>query len=93
MTTQAPVIFCDLNAGVAAGAYRLTSGSFADLERVGLVPEQAVGLRFRFNGGADLDEHGQPADILFDGTIVRDEKWGYVAVVDRAGLYWQATTS
>ncbi|WP_223786815.1 hypothetical protein [Marinicella meishanensis] len=89
MTKLLPEIFCDLNAGVGVKSYRLTVGSFADLERLGLTPEQAVGMRFSFNGGADEDENGQPADIMFHGTVVKDDQWGYLAVADGKGIYWR----
>jgi hypothetical protein len=93
MTKQLPEIFCDLNAGAKANSYRLTDGSFADLERLGLTPEQAVGMRFSFNGGSDTDENGQAADIMFDGTIIKDDKWGYLAVADSKGVYWRLKAS
>lgn len=76
MDKHLPEIFCDLNAGAGANGYRLTNGSFADLEKLGLTPEQAIGMQLSFNGGADTDEHGQAADIMFDGTIVKDDEWG-----------------
>ena len=93
MTKQLSEIFCDLNAGATANGYRLTDGSFADLEKLGLTPEQAIGMRFSFNGGADRDENGQAADIMFDGTIVKDDYWGYLAVADDKGVYWRLKTS
>lgn len=89
MTKHLPEISCDLNAGATANTYRLTNGSFADLERLGITPEQAVGMRFTFNGGDDADESDRPADIMFDGTIVKDEAWGYLAVADIKGIYWR----
>ena len=93
MTKQLPEIFCDLNAGCARpNSYRLTYGSVADLEKLGLTPEQAIGIRFSFNGGADADENGQDADIMFDGTIVKDDRWGYLAVADGKGVYWRPKT-
>ncbi|WP_116812350.1 hypothetical protein [Steroidobacter cummioxidans] len=93
MTKQLPEIFCDLNAGAEVNSYRLTSGSFADLEKLGLTPQQAVGMRFSFNGGVDEDESGRLADIMFDGTIVKDDKWGYLAVTDSKGIYWRLKAS
>lgn len=93
MTEPLPEIYCDLNAVATANSYRLTDGSFADLKKLGLTPEQAIGMRFSFNGGDDEDENGQPADIMFDGTIVKDEKWGWLAVADGKGVYWRVKTS
>jgi hypothetical protein len=89
MITQLPEIFCDLNAGAKTNCYRLTNGSFADLQKLGLTPEQAVGMRFSFNGGPDRDVNGQAADIMFNGTIVKDDEWGYLAVADDHGVYWR----
>jgi hypothetical protein len=93
MNKPLPEISCDLNAGARANSYRLTNGSFDDLKRLGLTPEQAIGMRFSFNGGDDTDENGQAADIMFDGTIVKDDKWGYLAVADSTGVYWRLKTS
>jgi hypothetical protein len=93
MSKQLPEIFCDLNAGARANSYRLTNGSFADLKKLGLTPEQAIGMQFSFNGGADTDENGQAADIMFDGTIVKDAEWGYLAVADSKGVYWRLKAS
>lgn len=93
MSKNLPEIFCDLNAGARANSYRLTNGSFGDLQKLGLTPEQAVGMRFSFNGGVDEDESGRPADIMFDGTIVKDDEWGYLAVADSKGIYWRPKTS
>lgn len=90
--TAPPEIFCDLNAGATANSYRLTDGSFADLKELGLTPDQAIGMQFSFNGGDDTDANGQPADIMFDGTIVKDDRWGYVAVPDSNGIHWRAKT-
>lgn len=90
---QRSEIFCDLNAGARDNSYRLTDGSFADLEKLGLTPEQAIGMQFSFNGGDDTDDDGQSADIMFDGTIVKDDEWGYLAVADSKGAYWRVKAS
>jgi hypothetical protein len=50
-------------------------------------------MQFSFNGGADADENGQAADIMFDGTIVKDDEWGYLAVADSKGVYWRIKAS
>jgi len=93
LTHQLREIFCDLNAVATENSHRRTKGSFAGLKRKVLTPEQAVGMRFSFYGGADEDEHGQPADIIFNGTVVMDDERGYLAVVDINGIYWRPKTA
>ncbi|WP_369935395.1 hypothetical protein [Xanthomonas tesorieronis] len=87
-----PDIFCDLNARMTDNGYALTRGSIEDLARLGLTPERAVGIPFTFNGGDDTPDGGDPVEIVFDGTIERDSKWGYLAVSDPKGVYWRAKT-
>lgn len=84
-----PQIFIDLNARMTDNGFLLTKGSLADLAKLGLTPEAAVGKRFTFMGGDDED-NGRPADIMFDGTIQKDETFGYLAVADANGIYWKA---
>lgn len=48
-----------------------------------------MGKRFTFMAGDD-ENNGQPADIMFDGTIQKDETFGYLAVSDTKGIYWKA---
>lgn len=88
---QSPEIFIDLNARMTENGYLITRGSLADLQRLGLTPEQAIGKRFTFNGGGDADDDGKPADIMFDGTIEKHEEFGYLAVSDARGIYWKPT--
>ncbi len=83
-------IFIDPNAQMTENGFALTNGSLEDLARLGLTAEQAVGLPFTFNGGDDTPESGEPVEIVFDGTIEKDTKWGYLAVSNSKGLYWRA---
>ncbi|SFV32157.1 hypothetical protein SAMN05428990_2329 [Pseudoxanthomonas sp. YR558] len=46
-------------------------------------------MPFTFNGGDDTPDEGDPVEIVFDGTIERDSKWGYLAVSDPKGVYWR----
>ncbi|EGD09341.1 hypothetical protein [Xanthomonas vesicatoria] len=89
MKPALPDIFCDLNARMTENGYALASGSIEDLARLGLTPEQAVGMPFIFNGGDDTPDGGDPVEIVFDGTIERDSRWGYLAVSDPKGVYWR----
>lgn len=88
MKTNSAELFIDLNARMTDNGYLLTNGTLADLQRLGLTPDKAVGMRFTFNGGADEDD-GKPADIMFDGTIEKHEQFGYLAVADSRGIYWK----
>jgi len=83
-------IWVDFNARMTERGYLFVSGTFADLEKHGLTPEQAVGMRFVFNGGADTDEHGNPADIMCLGTIVRDDEYGFLAELE-GDFFWRRT--
>ena len=87
-----PEIYCDLNARMTENGYSVeTCGSVADLAKLGLTLEKAVGRCFTFNGGSDVNENGEPSDIMFSGVIVKDPEWGYLAVSDAAGIYWRST--
>jgi hypothetical protein len=90
MASDLPELFVDFNGRVTERGYMLTYGTYQDLERLGITLEQAVGLRFVFNGGADSDEHGFPADIKNTGTIVHDPEFKFLANVD-GDFYWQRT--
>ena len=90
MKPALPEIFCDLNARMTDNGYALTSGSLQDLASLGLTVEQAVGMQFTFNAGDDTSEGGDPVEIVFDGTIESDAKWGFLAVADSKGIYWRA---
>jgi len=82
-------ICIDLNAGRGNGYSVEIRGTVEDLRNLGLSLDQAVGLRFTFNGGGDTNEAGEPADIMFKGTVVKDEIWGYLAIPDKNGIYWR----
>ena len=85
-----PEIYCDLNARVTENGYSLERrGSVEDFAKLGLTLEQAVGKQFVFNGGEDTNEDGKPADIMFNGRVVKDLQWGYLAVSDEHGVYWR----
>lgn len=83
-------IFVDLNARMTDNGFALANGSITDLAALGLTPEQAIGMSFLFNGGDDTPEGGDPVEIVFDGTIEEDERWGFLAVADSTGIYWRA---
>jgi len=82
-----PDIFCDLNAQMTARGYLLTAGSHQDLANLGLTAETALGMEFTFNGGDDSVEGKEAVEIVFNGTIERDERYGYLAVSDSRGVY------
>ncbi|MCA9233446.1 MAG: hypothetical protein KDA57_22590 [Planctomycetales bacterium] len=84
-------ICIDLNAGRGEGYSVEIRGAVEDLRNLGLTLDQAVGMRFTFNGGADSNEAGEPADIMFKGEIVKDERWGYLAIPYEVGIFWRAT--
>ena len=82
-----PEIYCDLNARMTDRHYSLTTnGSVADLKKLGLTSETAVGRRFTFVGGDD-GELGVPDDIMFNGVVVHHPTLGYVAEADPDGIY------
>jgi hypothetical protein len=82
-------IFIDLNAGKGKGYSLEIRGAVQGLKNLGLSLEQAVGMRLIFNGGEDTNEAGEPAEILFKGVVIKDEKWGYLAMPDEKGIYWR----
>jgi hypothetical protein len=85
-----PEIYCDLNARMTENVYSIErQGSIDDLARLGLTLDEAVGKEFLFNGGADEDDNGQPADIMFRGTVIKDPAWGYLAQADADGIFWR----
>ena len=85
-----PEIYCDLNARMTEHGYSLERrGSVDDLEKLGLTLSSAVGMRFTFVQG-DADENGNPDDIMFNGVVVHDPKWGYLALADGDGIYWRS---
>lgn len=90
MKPEAREIFIDLNARITENGYVLTGGSLDDLAMLGFTAEQAVGMPFTFNGGDDTPENGETVEIVFDGTIEKDPRWGYLAVSNGKGMYWRA---
>jgi hypothetical protein len=82
-----PEVYCDFNARMTERGYSLErAGSIEDLRRLGLTLAGSVGRRFTFYMD-DADEQGRPDDIMFNGMVVRDSEWGYLAVEDGAGVY------
>jgi len=85
-----PEIYCDLNAEMIERGYSLERrGSVDDLAKLGLMLAQAVGMRFTFVMD-DTDEHGNPDDIMFNGVVIHDQRWGYLAYADEDGVYWRS---
>lgn len=84
-----PEIYCDLNARMTEHGYLLTTGSVEDLTKLGLTLESAMGRRFTFVQD-DADKNGKPDDIMFNGIVIRDEKFGYLALADEDGIYWRS---
>jgi hypothetical protein len=84
-----PEVYCDLNARMTEHGYSLERrGSVEDLAKLGLTLEQAVGKRFTFYMD-DANDKGEPDDIMFNGVVVKDERWGYMAVAD-SDVYWRS---
>ncbi len=66
------------------------NGSVEDLRKLGLTLEESIGMRFTFYM-EDADDEGNPDDIMFNGTVMNDPKWGYLAVHDKPKLiYWRS---
>jgi hypothetical protein len=88
-----PEIYCDFNARMTDRGFSLERmGSVEDLKELGLTLENAVGKRFTFFMD-DEDENGNPDDIMFNGVVVYDPKWGYLAVADDDDVYWRSQIS
>lgn len=82
-----PEIYCDLNARMTEKGYSLERrGSVEDLEKLGLTLDAAVGRRFTFYMD-DGDAQGRPDDIMWEGVVVQDEKWGYLAQAEGEDFY------
>ena len=85
-----PEIYCDLNATTIERGYSLERhGSVEDLKKLGLTLESAVGRRFTFYMD-DGNERGEPDDIMFNGVVVKDPEWGYLALADNDEVYWRS---
>ena len=65
------------------------SGSIESLRKLGLDLKTAVGKRFTLFMD-DADEQGVPADIMFNGVVIYDETYGYIAQEDADGVYWRS---
>jgi hypothetical protein len=88
-----PEIYCDLNARMTERGYSLERrGSVEDLKTLGLDLASAVGRQFTFVMD-DADKHGQPDDIMFNGVVIHDDKYGYLAQADGDGFYWRSQIS
>ena len=88
-----PEIYCDLNARMTERGYSLErNGSVSDLSNLGLTLEAAVGRRFTFFMD-DGDENGNPDDIMFNGVVIHDSEWGYLAIMDEDDVYWRSHIS
>jgi hypothetical protein len=84
-----PEIFCDFNGRMTERGYLPTHGTIQDLASLGLTLEGAVGRRFVFVSG-DADEHGNPDDIMHNGTVIRDPQFGLLLEADDTGFYWRS---
>ena len=69
--------------------YLPTNGTLDDLAALGLTLEDAVGRRFVFVS-ADVDEHGNPDDIVANGMVVRDPEFGVLLETDDESLHWRS---
>lgn len=78
-----PEIYFDGNARMTERGYALVRGSLEDLAKLGLSPANAVGMRFTFVMHDD-------DDLMFNGIVVHDPKWGYLAYADEDGLYMRS---
>ena len=88
-----PEIYCDINARTTKRGYSLErSGSVEDLRKLGLDLKAAVGRRFTFVGGDD-GEPGRPDDIMFNGVVIHDDQYGYLAQADDDDVYWRSEIS
>jgi hypothetical protein len=88
-----PEVYCDLNARITKNGYSLErTGSVEDLRKLGLDLTAAVGRRFTFYMD-DADEQGRPDDIMFNGVVIHDAKYGYLAQGDEDGVYWRSQIS
>jgi hypothetical protein len=84
-----PEIFCDFNGRMTERGYLPTNGTVQDLTALGLTLENAVGRRFVFVSG-DADEHNNPDDIMHNGTVIQDPKFGFLLEADDTGFYWRS---
>jgi hypothetical protein len=85
--SQLPEVYCDLNARMNENGYSLERrGSVEDLAKHGLTLEAAVGKRFTFYMD-DGNDNGEPDDIMWEGVVVHDDRWGYLAQSEGGAFY------
>lgn len=83
-----PEIWCDFNGRATERGYLPTYGTVRDLAKLGLTLEDSVGRCFVFVSD-DCDEHGNLDDIMCNGQVVRDAKYGVLLEVD-GDFYWRS---
>jgi hypothetical protein len=84
-----PEIFCDFNGRMTERGYLPTNGTIRDLAALGLALEDAIGRRFVFVCD-DADQQGNSDDIMCNGEIIRDAKFGILLEADESGFYWRS---
>jgi hypothetical protein len=87
-----PEIWCDFNGRMTERGYLPTNGTIRDLAALGLSLEEAVGRRFVFVSD-DADEQGNPDDIMHNGAVVRDARFGVLLEIDDTDFYWRSELS
>ncbi len=93
MSDRLPEVYCDLNARMTEHGYSLERrGSVDDLAKLGLTLASAVGMRFTFYMD-DADEDGTPNDIMFNGVVMNDPHYGYLAIKDHSDFYHRSDVS
>jgi hypothetical protein len=74
------------------GGYSLERrGSIDGLHRLGFTLGSAVGLRFLLVAG-DVDDSGNPDDMMCVGSVVHDPSWGYLAIRE-SDFFWRSSLS
>lgn len=92
-SSNLPEVYCDLNARMTENGYSLERrGSVDDLAKYGLTLESAVGRRFTFHMD-DGDAEGRPDDIMWEGVVTYDVKWGYLGQHEGGGFYHRSDLS
>jgi len=88
-----PEVYCDLNTRMTTHGFSLErNGSMKDLAKLELTLASAVVLRFTFVMD-DEDDDGTPDDIMFNGVVIHDPEWGYLALMDEDGTYHRSELS
>ena len=60
------------------------------IETTGLANPGPVAQTFFMD---DEVEDGKPDDIMFNGVVGHDSKWGYIAMMDEDDVYWRSQLS